>query len=258
MQNKVILISIDGMRPDGLQQCGNPFVEELKKLGSYTMDASSMIPSVTLPCHMSIFHSVPPIRHGILTNTYTPPVRPFPGLFEQIHNAGKTAAMFYGWEPLRDVARPSSLLTAEFVHSYAKDQTDTILTDRALRAMKDYEPDFVFLYMVETDEKGGHDNGWMSDAYLNCISIAIDNVKRVIETFGDTYTVIVTSDHGGHDRGHGSEMPEDMTIPMFFVGSEFKPGEELHGLSLVNLAPTIAQLLQIPAAREWEGQSIIR
>jgi hypothetical protein len=49
-----------------------------------------------------------------------------------------------------------------------------------------------------------------------------------------------------------------MTIPMFFVGSEFKPGEELHGLSLLNLAPTIAQLLQIPAAREWEGQSIIR
>ena len=60
MNRKVILISIDGMRPDGLLQCGNPFVEELMKKGTYTLDAASMNPSVTLPCHMSIFHSVTP------------------------------------------------------------------------------------------------------------------------------------------------------------------------------------------------------
>ena len=29
MENKVILISIDGMRPDGLRACGNPYVKEL-------------------------------------------------------------------------------------------------------------------------------------------------------------------------------------------------------------------------------------
>ena len=33
MKNKVILVSIDGMRPDGVMQCGNPFVEELMKNG---------------------------------------------------------------------------------------------------------------------------------------------------------------------------------------------------------------------------------
>ena len=32
MENKVILMSIDGMRPDGLQKCGNPYVLELEKL----------------------------------------------------------------------------------------------------------------------------------------------------------------------------------------------------------------------------------
>lgn len=30
--NKVILISIDGMRPDGLTGCGNPYVKELETL----------------------------------------------------------------------------------------------------------------------------------------------------------------------------------------------------------------------------------
>ena len=32
MKNKVILISIDGMRPDGMKGCGNPYVKELSLL----------------------------------------------------------------------------------------------------------------------------------------------------------------------------------------------------------------------------------
>ena len=38
---------------------------------------------------------------------------------------------------------------------------------------KEY-PASAFLYMVETDEKGGHDNGWVSEEYLKRKSIAID------------------------------------------------------------------------------------
>ena len=68
MDKKVILISIDGMRPDGLKNCGNPYVKELEKLCSYTYNGSSCVPSVTFPCHFSMTHSVPPQRHGILTN----------------------------------------------------------------------------------------------------------------------------------------------------------------------------------------------
>lgn len=108
MNGKVILVSMDGMRPDGVLQCGNPFVEEMMKNGSYALDARTFFPSVTLPCHMSMFHSVPPQRHGITTNDYTPPVRPINGLFEQVHAAGKTTAMYYGWEPLPDISRSGS------------------------------------------------------------------------------------------------------------------------------------------------------
>jgi arylsulfatase A-like enzyme len=111
--------------------------------------------------------------------------------------------------------------------------------------------------MVETDEKGGHDNGWMSKPYLDCISRAIDNVKRVIETLGDEYTVIVTADHGGHDRAHGTTLPEDMTIPMFFFGKTFDNGKELNGVSILDIAPTIAKVMEVPTPREWEGKSII-
>ena len=257
MKNKVILISIDGMRPDGVENCGNPFVETLKKIGSYTLVAKTVLPSVTLPCHMSMFHSVPPERHGITTNLYMPQVRPINGLFEQIHGAGGKCAMYYGWEPLRDIARPGSLVASEYVWSYSEDNTDGILTERLLKYADAHKLDFMFLYMVETDEKGGHDNGWMSEAYLKCISNAIDNVKKVIEKLGDEYTVIVTADHGGHDRAHGSDMKEDVTIPMFFVGKQFEPGKQLDNVTILDLAPTIAEIMDIPAAPEWEGNILV-
>lgn len=253
---KVILISIDGMRPDGFLNCGNPFAKKLMELGSYTLSARTIFPSVTLPCHMSMFHSVPAERHGISTNIYTPMVRPLNGLFEQIAMMGGISAMYYGWEPLRDVARPGSLKFSAYINAYTEESSDTSLTDMALERISKSRPDFVFLYMVETDEKGGHDHGWMTAEYLHTISVALDNVKRVWEAYGDEYTIIVTADHGGHDRGHGSDMPEDMTIPQFFLGKRFVPGKVLENVSILDLAPTVADIMSVPKAPEWEGRSL--
>ncbi len=255
--NKVILISIDGMRPDGLMQCGNPFVGEMMKRGSYTLEGRTVLPSITLPCHMSLFHSVPPERHNIKDNTYVPMVRPVVSLFEKIDNMGGVSAMYYGWEPLRNVSAPGCLRYAEYINAYTQDNTDGILTKSALQRIEKSKPDFVFLYMVETDEKGGHDHGWMSPEYLMCISNAIDNVKTVLDAVQDEYTVIVTADHGGHERMHGTELPEDMTIPMFFFGRDFEPGKRLSDVSILDITPTIAKLMDIRPEREWEGKPII-
>ena len=257
MNKKVILISVDGMRPDGLQMCGNSYVQELEKICSYTYNASSMIPSVTFPCHFSMTHSVTPQRHGITTNLYLPMARPINGLFEQLRNKKYTCAMYYGWEPLRDVARPESLKYSEYIHAYTEESSDTALTDRALERIRVSKPDFVFLYMVETDEKGGHDNGWMTEEYLRRVSIAVDNIKRFIEACGEEYTVVITADHGGHDRHHGLDIPEDMTIPMFYIGKRFEAGKRFSGGSILDIAPTIAKLMGADPADEWEGTCVI-
>lgn len=256
MKNKVILISVDGMRPDGFLKCGNPFINDLMRMSSYTLDGKTVLPSITLPCHMSMFHSVPPQRHGIMSNSYVPQVHNINGLFEQVKQAGKVSAMFYGWEPLRDISRPASLTFAEYINSYSDEGTDGMLTDSAIKCIKNNSPDLVFLYMVETDEKGGHDNGWMSDVYLMYINRAVENIKRVIETVGDEYTIIVTADHGGHERSHGSDCPEDTTIPMFFIGDSFEGGKELRNISILDIAPTVADILGILPAPEWEGNSL--
>lgn len=257
MKRKVILILIDGMRPDGFLQCGHPYVGELMKKGAYSLEGMSVNPPVTLPCHMSLFHSVTPERHGVTTNTYVPMVRPMKGLFEQIHHAGGVSGMFYGWEPLRDVSRPYSLSRAGFVYSYSAENTDRILTEQAMDYLRKEKPDFVFLYMVETDQKGGHDNGWMSEGYLKRVHDAIENVKDVVEEFGEEYTIILTADHGGHERTHGENIPEDMLVPVFFMGPDFKAGEKLSEVGLLDIAPTIATLMGVPMAREWEGKSVV-
>ncbi len=257
MDKKVILISIDGMRSDGLKACGNPFLRELEQLCSYTYDARAMFPSVTFPCHFSMTHSVTPQRHGILTNTYVPQVRPIKGIFEKIKDYGGISAMFYGWEPLRDIALPNTLKFSTYINTYMKESTDTALTDEAIRIIGENKPDFAFLYLVDTDEKGGHDNAWMSKEYLRRVSIAIDNVKRIFTSFSSEYSIIIMSDHGGHDRSHGTEMPEDMIIPLFLYGNDFVGGETVENTSLLDIAPTIAALMGIAAESEWEGRSLI-
>lgn len=206
---------------------------------------------------MSLFHSVTPQRHGITTNVYYPMARPINGLFEQLDIVRKVSAMYYGWEALRDVAKPERLRFAEYINAYTEESVDKVLTDHALERIRKSKPDFVFLYLVDTDEKGGHDNGWMTDVYLQRISIAVDNIRRVLEECGEEYTVIVTADHGGHDRTHGMDMPEDTTIPMFYFGKQFQAGKRFTGGSILDIAPTIAKIMNISPADEWEGVSVI-
>ena len=254
--NKVILISIDGMRSDGLQQCGSSAMEILERKCAYTYAARTVFPSVTLPCHFSMTHAVTPQRHGILTNTYTPQVRPVKGIFEKIREADGISAFCYGWEPLRDVARPGALKFARYMHCSMGDSTDTTLTDEAAELIDRHHPDFVFLYMAETDAEG-HDSGWMSEAYLRRVQIAFDNAARIVEQYGDEYRVLITADHGGHDRSHGSEMDEDMIIPLFCFGPEFEAGKELQDVSILDITPTIASIMGIKPESEWEGKSLI-
>ena len=87
---KVLLISVDGMRPDALPKVKN--AQNIISKSAYNMNARTVIPSVTLPCHMSLFHSVDPGRHGTTTNTYMPQVRPVNGICEVLLKNGKRSA----------------------------------------------------------------------------------------------------------------------------------------------------------------------
>ena len=99
-----VLTMVDGLRPDPLTKYASnyPNFTKLMSRGSWTLNASSVMPSITMPCHMSIFHSVLPARHGLTSNTWVPMQKPIPGLVEMVRQASKKCAFFYNWEELRE------------------------------------------------------------------------------------------------------------------------------------------------------------
>ena len=253
---KVIMILVDGMRPDSLPDIKN--AQRIIGESAYTMTAETVMPSVTLPCHISLFHSVTPQRHGTTTNTYAPQVRPVNGLCEVLKAADKKCAIFYNWEEIRDCSRPNSLAHACFYagrrigYKLAGEE----LTDAAISYLKKYDTDFTFIYLGYTDMQG-HNFGWMTPEYAEAVQSSWDNIEKLINELGDEYTYIITADHGGHDRTHGSDMPEDMIIPVIIRGESFGKGQLPETINIMDLAPTVTKLLGVKPDEEWEGKSLI-
>lgn len=258
MNKKVLLIVIDGLRPDAVEACGHPYGKKLLDMGSVTLEAETVYPSVTLPCHMSLFHSVPPERHGILTNTYVPQVRPVRGLCEVLSEAGRQCAFFYNWMELRDLARFHSLACSYFASGsfYTYEKANEMVTKRALSCLGEEKPDFAFVYLGYTDQ-AGHDYGWMGEEYMKACCQSMEEVQRLVEGYGGEYTVIVTADHGGHGCMHGTQEKEDMQIPLICIGPDFRPGRMEGPVGICDIAPTVAALIGVPADREWKGRSLV-
>jgi predicted AlkP superfamily pyrophosphatase or phosphodiesterase len=254
---KVVLILVDGMRPDSMTDL--PKAQEIAKRGASTMTGTTVLPSITLPCHMSLFHSVDPSRHGTTTNTYAPQVRPIRGLFEVLTAAKKWGAMYYTWQELRDVVRPANLIVSSFhrgkIIGYEK--ASRIVAKEVVADMNnpDYPISFAFAYLGHPDE-AGHASGWMGEEYMAAVKTAWDDIDNILKGLPEDCTVIITADHGGHDRIHGYDLPEDMTIPMIAIGPDFAPGSSLDGANIKDIAPTVVKLLGVEPDEDWEGKSL--
>src|SRR5262245_8132085 len=68
----VLIISIDGMRPDLLLRGDTPRIHSLLQTGSFTMWARTVPASTTLPAHVSMLTGVPPEVHGVQWNADLP------------------------------------------------------------------------------------------------------------------------------------------------------------------------------------------
>jgi predicted AlkP superfamily pyrophosphatase or phosphodiesterase len=254
---RVILILIDGLRPDALAGDPYPHLAALKARSSYSLTAQSVMPSLTLPCHTSIFHSQPPERHGILTNDWTPMARPVRGLFDVATLAGKHCAFFYNWEQLRDIARPGSLLMSYCRNTSEGDmQSDLYIAETAAHYLRTEQPDFTFIYLGTCDTMG-HAAGWMSELYLQHLHFVDAQLGKILEALPQDSIVLLQSDHGGHERTHGTAMPEDMTIPWMISGVGIRRDYAIQSaVSLLDSAPTLAYCLGIPQPSQWEGRII--
>ncbi len=251
----VVFISLDGVRPDALTTARCPALTSLRERGTSTLQARSVMPSVTLPCHTSIFHSVPPTRHGITSNTFIPMARPLPGLAEVARAAGKRIAFFYNWEQLRDIVRPGNIHYSYFRDSSRDADGDDETLSQAARFIQKEKPDFAFIY-IGTVDTAGHDHGWMSESYLKQLEHVDGLLGGFFGSLSSEYTAIIHSDHGGHDRSHGTDLDEDMIIPWIAAGPNIKKGYTIQSeITLLDTAPTVAKILGIEVPGEWEGRS---
>ncbi len=252
----VVFIMLDGLRPDALEQAHTPRLDAFRAAGASTMTARSVMPSITLPCHTSIFHSVPPSRHGIVENQWHPMSRPVVGLVEAAKATGKRCGFFHNWEFLRDLTRPDSLFFSFFINNGYELAGEGVVAEAAVRYLPQYNFDFTFVYLGSIDI-AGHQFGWMSDGYLRQVEQTDVHVGTVLDALPPETVTIIHADHGGHERDHGTDMPEDMTIPWMIGGAGVRRGYTIQQqVTLLDTAPTIAHLLGIPRPRDWEGQVV--
>jgi predicted AlkP superfamily pyrophosphatase or phosphodiesterase len=205
---------------------------------------------------MSIFHSVPPTRHGVITNDWMPMARPLPGLVDHAHAAGLQCASIYNWEQLRNLSMPGNL-----AFTYCRNNSEDLSSDKAIaeaatRYLAGEQSGFIFVYFGTVDT-AGHRYGWMSDEYLAQVAVADKALGMLLEALPPDATILLQSDHGGHDRTHGTEAPEDMTIPWMVAGPAIRRNYEIEGaVSLLDTAPTLSRLLGITPHRDWEGRCV--
>jgi predicted AlkP superfamily pyrophosphatase or phosphodiesterase len=252
----VLFVMIDGVRPEALSLASCPALGRLRARGASTLEAQSVMPSMTLPCHLSIFWSASPDRHGVLSNEWRPMSCSHPGLFELARHHHLRSSAVYNWGPLRYISEPESLDSAFFLNNLLTEEGDDRVTDLAIAHLKKESPHLLFVYLGAADV-AGHDHQFLSDRYLGKVEQVDRNLGRLVEALPAQAHVLVHSDHGGHEWTHGTDLPEDLTIPWIVAGPRVRRGHQIAGpVSLLDTAPTLAALLDLPPPAEWEGRCV--
>lgn len=255
----VVIISIDGLRPDALELADAPVLDGLKMRGAYSPNAKAVVPSHTMANHASMLGGMVPDKHGVFWDILyaeAPRVKG-PTLFNVAHDAGLSTMMVVGKPKLEYLVLPNSV--DKFI---GQDFSDTDVKNQAIGLIKAGLPNVLFIHFPDVD-RTGHDLGWMSPGQLQAVALADSSIGEVLAALeGGGYLsstlLIVTSDHGGHDGTHGSDMPEDTTIFWLAVGPGVPAGVTLSSsINTYDTAATALYALNLPIPAEWDGKPIL-
>jgi Type I phosphodiesterase / nucleotide pyrophosphatase len=262
---RVVIISVDGLRPDVLLRADAPAIRALMNDGSWSMYARAIAYAYTLPAHVSMLTGVSPERHGVTWNRYIEESYPnVPTLFDLAHANGFTTAMATSKMKFITLARPGSLdwqFIADEDH-----QSDTDVAREAAAIVERHRPQVLFVHLGNVDVVG-HATGWGSLQQVRavheadvCVGVVVAAMKRA-QLYDSTLTIL-TSDHGGGGRGHG---PDDLTsalIPWIAVGPGVAKNFDLTilrgeaAISTVDTFATCAGVLGIDVPSDVEGKVI--
>jgi predicted AlkP superfamily pyrophosphatase or phosphodiesterase len=266
----VMIISIDGLRPDRALLANMPTLRMMVQEGSYTFWARTTAVSITLPSHTSMLTAVTPKKHGVEWNRDLPfsePVYPrVATIFEMATKAGYTSALIAGKSKFSALAKPGTVTWTSIPQEENSKDTNAEVTVQAVKIIEENKPAVIVVHYPEVDSTG-HANGWGSKEQFAKIEETDGELAKLfasLERAGirQSTVVILSADHGGAGRSHGADDARSRHIPWIATGpGVIKNSDLTQNASLeVNTEDTCATacwLLGLPQLPYFDGKPVL-
>jgi len=254
----VIIVSIDGGKPSVMIESEMPNIEMIVKYGSSSLSAQTVNPSVTLPAHTSMLTGVLPSVHKVDWNFWNPfkGTVKTPTIFSIAKSKGFSTALFAGKTKFKHLKVKGSL------DKFKSNSGNSI---KVAQAASEYlaakKPNILFVHMPDPDSVG-HSSGWGSadqkkafERVDQAIGILTESITETLA--GKRYAMIITADHGGTGKSHGSSSASDKTIPWIIWGTGIKKNQIItRDVSVTDTAATALYLLGIQPPASWHGKPV--
>jgi predicted AlkP superfamily pyrophosphatase or phosphodiesterase len=260
-----MVVSVDGLRPDAIARFGASTLQRLMEEGSYTLAATTTLPSKTLPSHTSMLTGEPPERHRVRWNTVATArsdAIDVPTVFTIARMHGYRTAAFFSKPKFQPLQRAGTLDYSQAPGGWWGGWLSGRTTSDVEKYLAGERPNVLFVHLADPD-LSGHRYGWMTAPYGRAVR-AVDSAIARLTAAGERayghgrFTLIVTADHGGHGNNHGSSDPRDVTIPWIAWGRGVKPGELPPGsVRTMDTAATVVWLLGLRAPAGWAGTPVV-
>jgi hypothetical protein len=265
----VVVIGVDGLAPRGIQEADTPHMDALMARGAHTLHARAVLPTSSSSNWASMIMGAGPEQHGITSNDWEvdkheiPPIVAgptgrFPTVFAVIRTAMPDAvtACFYDWDGFGRLVEPDTPTILE-------DCAGPVKTIEAAAAyFTEHAPLFTFIHLDHVDH-AGHANGWYTRVYNKAVAKAdalIGDMISAIDEAGkrDSTLIIVTSDHGGKDKGHGGDSLGEIEIPWIAAGPGVRSGVKLTApIDTYDTAATVLHALGVTPHEAWIARPVV-
>lgn len=257
----VVIVGLDGCRPEAIRQAEAPVMQQLAREGAVCWKARAVQPTVTQVNWAAMLTGCMPEKNGINQHPVTEATlgkisSNSPSIFQLAAANNLSSVAFLGHWKL--FALETNTPNIRFEHSpYEARNVSAIAAEHLARN----RPALCFVYMGDLDG-AGHKFGWLSSEQLNVAKTVDTSVGTLVRTLRDnemwnSTLLLITSDHGGHDRSHSEGTEADFTIPWIAAGPLVKQGIVIErSLSTCDTAATAAFFLGLDAAPVWDGRPV--
>ena len=104
---RVVVISIDGLRPDAIEAAQATTLQSLMMKGARGLHVETIRPSITLPSHTSMLTGLDFGHHPVVWNNYRAGFIPVPTLFSVAAQVKKPSAMLFSKDKFHYLANPA-------------------------------------------------------------------------------------------------------------------------------------------------------